>query len=577
VLGAAASTVLWLHAESSLGAEREARRLLQLSYGRLDSSNRELNRSNRELERARVLERDARLRGEERFRLALRAVQDTIEGPDDTSLLRLTDAPGSRQRVILRIIDLYKTLQASLEGDPTTEARVQLARSYIRLSRLTAEVGSADVARAAMNTAIEIRHELATREPENPARLLDEAATLAERGAIERQFNLNDAAMQSFQDARVLIESVVRRNPEDARAQDQLSWCLGNLGATQLGDRQPEESLRTQRSVLEIREGLMRRDPGNIMYRAGRAWCRLDVAHCYRNLGRFPEAIATFELARREFEAIHRERPDDASLTLWLVDFLNHLATVLVSDREFDRALSASEQACRLTEELALAHPKFQRYTLMLALNLHNHSSRLLAANLPAGAPLDRSAALYENLVKSYPGVYQYRLELLRVRVGQVQQARARGDRRAADEAARRAVDRCLPMTQEPTADESLNCAINCYLHLALTALDGHRRADAESALKTSESLLRQVETIDPTIQYNLACVLAQLSAQAKSAADRATLNDRAMTTLLQSVASGDGDNSSLRDDADLTPLRHRPEYQLLLLDLAFPTDPFSG
>ena len=41
--------------------------------------------------------------------------------------------------MLLRIIELYKLLQASLEGDPAPEARSQLAWSYIRLSRLTAE------------------------------------------------------------------------------------------------------------------------------------------------------------------------------------------------------------------------------------------------------------------------------------------------------------------------------------------------------------------------------------------------------------------------------------------------------
>src|SRR5262249_59859845 len=120
-------------------------------------------------------EREARLRAQERFDLALRAVHVTIEGPGDTSILRLTDALGSRQGVLLRIIELYKTLQASLEGDPTPEARAQLAASYARLGWLTAEVGSADVARAALDKAIEIRHELSARERDHPGRLCAEA------------------------------------------------------------------------------------------------------------------------------------------------------------------------------------------------------------------------------------------------------------------------------------------------------------------------------------------------------------------------------------------------------------------
>ena len=163
-VGTAVSTVLWLRAEASLRAQRHAGRLLQSSFEGLNRSNRDAptERSRRETSSGTPASR-----AQERFGLALRAVQDTIEGPGDTSILRLTDAHGSRQGVLLRIIDLYKKLQASLEGDPTSEARTQLAASYIRLGSLTAEVGSADIARAALDKSIEIRHELSAREPDN--------------------------------------------------------------------------------------------------------------------------------------------------------------------------------------------------------------------------------------------------------------------------------------------------------------------------------------------------------------------------------------------------------------------------
>jgi serine/threonine-protein kinase len=577
VVGTAVATSLWLRAEASLDAERNTRELLQLSYAGLNRSYRELDSSHRELEQAQLLERNARIRAQERFGLALRAVQDTIEGPGETSILRLTDAHGSRQGVLLRIIELYKTLQASLEGDPTPEARAQLAASYARLGWLTAEVGSADVARAALEKAIEIRHELSAREPDNPRRRFEEAMALTERGYLERRFAQNEPAMRSYQEAQALLDSLARRDPEDERIQIELSWCLGNLGATQLAASHPDEALRTHLRVLAIREGLVRRQPGNIDYRAGRAWSRLDIAACLRNLDRLPEAVAALDRARREFEELHRERPNDASLTLWPVDFWNRLADALQAQGEYGPMLSASSRACTLAEEVARAHPEIPRYTQVLAANLRNHSSRQRAAQRPAHAALDRSAALYEDLVKSYPGVNQYRLELLRARIQQVGLARDEGDHAAADQAARAAVDRCAPLTRDPAADVSLACAATCHLHLALTSLENNRRAEAERALQTAESIIGRLKTVDPVLRYDLACVLAQLGVRAGPAADRAALNDRAMNTLLLAVTTGFRDHAFIRNDPDLAPLRHRSEYQLLLLDLAFPVDPFSG
>ncbi len=114
------------------------------------------------------------------------------------------------------------------------------------------------------------------------------------------------------------------------------------------------------------------------------------------------------------------------------------------------RMLSASEQACHLADELAQAHPEIPRYRHNLAANLRAHSNRQLAAKLPAHAALDRSASLYEDLVRSYPGVDQYRFDLLRVRLQQVFLARAAGDHAAADAAARGAVNRCDPADPKP-------------------------------------------------------------------------------------------------------------------------------
>ena len=584
VVGTAASTGLWLRAEASLGAERHARRLLQLSYEGLDRSNRELDRSNRELDRSnreREQARDPRAgrppRAQERFRLALRAVQDTIEGPGETSILRLTDAHGSRQGVLLRIIDLYKKLQASLEGDPTIEARTQLAASYARLGWLTAEVGSADVARAALDKSIEIRHDLSAREPDNPWRLLEEAIALVERGNIERRFLRNEPAMRTYQEAHALLDSLAHRHPEIDRFQTQLSWCLGNLGATQLVAGQPDEALRTHLRVLEIREGLVRRAPGNTTYRADRAWSRLDIAMCLRALDRLPEAVAALEHGWREIEEVHRERPGDAHFTNWLVEFLNPLADALQAHREYSRMLSASEEACRLAEELARAHPEVPRYTHALADNLRNHSSRLTAANLPGHAALDRSASLYEELVRTYPGVNKYRVDLINVRLQQSLLARARSDHAAADEMARRAVQ---PVHSTDPGTGRRRVADVRRQHLSQPGPDRPRRPPPRRgrarALQTAESLIRRIKTGDSVPRYNLACALAQLSASAGWTAHRAALTERAMDALHLAVKSGFRDHAFISSDPDLIPLRHRPEYQLLLLDLAFPADPFS-
>jgi hypothetical protein len=50
----------------------------------------------------------------------------------------------------------------------------------------------------------------------------------------------------------------------------------------------------------------------------------------------------------------------------------------------------------------------------------------------------------------------------------------------------------------------------------------------------------------------------------------------RAMDALRRAMAAGYRDVQWMRRDPDLDPLRSRPEFQALLLDLTFPEDPFA-
>ncbi len=71
---------------------------------------------------------------------------------------------------------------------------------------------------------------------------------------------------------------------------------------------------------------------------------------------------------------------------------------------------------------------------------------------------------------------------------------------------------------------------------------------------------------------------LAAMAAEAASGITddgRKIETDKAMATLQQTVAAGFRDAAKLRDEADFVPLRVRPDFQLLIMDLAMPDDPF--
>jgi hypothetical protein len=88
---------------------------------------------------------------------------------------------------------------------------------------------------------------------------------------------------------------------------------------------------------------------------------------------------------------------------------------------------------------------------------------------------------------------------------------------------------------------------------------------------------------------YNLACAEALASAAARNdpklePAERSRCSERlaarAVFLLDRSRVAGyfrdPAQVDGLRNDADLDPLRARPDFQALMMDLAFPPDPFS-
>jgi serine/threonine-protein kinase len=87
------------------------------------------------------------------------------------------------------------------------------------------------------------------------------------------------------------------------------------------------------------------------------------------------------------------------------------------------------------------------------------------------------------------------------------------------------------------------------------------------------------LSTVD---RYNLACVHAVLAGIAAAPGSGMTASegraeaDRAMHWLRQAVDAGYRNVALMQRDHDLDPLRSRPDFQLLLMDLEFPDDPFA-
>jgi hypothetical protein len=101
----------------------------------------------------------------------------------------------------------------------------------------------------------------------------------------------------------------------------------------------------------------------------------------------------------------------------------------------------------------------------------------------------------------------------------------------------------------------------------------------AEAAQAARDAIA--IRSGDPDFTYNMACELAHCvtlvgSDDSDARAERDRYARWAIDGLRGAVTAGFRDFAHMKVDADLDPLRRRDDFQLLMMDLTFPTVPFA-
>jgi hypothetical protein len=110
------------------------------------------------------------------------------------------------------------------------------------------------------------------------------------------------------------------------------------------------------------------------------------------------------------------------------------------------------------------------------------------------------------------------------------------------------------------------------------------RRGEATTAYERALEGYEGLTSKNASVIYNIACAHAclasLLAAEPGPSPSRRALAaghlDQAMASFRQAVEAGYRDPRLIAGDHDLDPLRSRPDFRQLMMDLAFPDDPFA-
>jgi eukaryotic-like serine/threonine-protein kinase len=589
--------------------------------GELKTLNSRLNRSNIELaaEKARV---------QERFDLAMKAIQTFHTGVSEDFLLKEEQFKSLRDRLLNSAGDFYGKLGALLKNATDRPSRQALSRANFELAELTGKVGRKEDALAAHRQVLATREALAAEPGANPEMKIEVGRSLTEVASLLEAKGRTDEALATYRSSESLLSDLTGAAPP-ARAA--LAGCRSRMGGLLSATGKNAEALAVYRLARSEQEALAGapgaaseaqydlvatiKRIGILLYQTGKpaeaeaefnnalmayreladdhldiTEYRFELAYLHGNLGQVLQQTGRLSAAEVEYNkamAISRELADAyPSVT----SFRRHVAVsheqlgwLQGQTGETSQREAEYRTAMAIWQKLADDNPTVIEFRIGLA-RMHNNLGMVLSQTgrlAEAEAECRQALAIKQKLADENPAVTDFRITLARSRINLGVMLKGAGKPSEAQAEFRQA----LTMEQKLADD---NPAVyrgtlargmqgRAMARLALGDPAG-AAADARRALGIWDALPART---GQDWFWTACCraALAGLAARAGSGvpASEATAEaDTAMTLLTKAVGLGYSDADALRTKTALDPLRGRPDFRLLMMDLAFPAEPIA-
>jgi serine/threonine-protein kinase len=429
-------------------------------------------------------------------------------------------------------------LKLAHDNPAVTDFPSQLAASRHNLAMLLAQTSKSSEAEAEYRQALAIQQKLADDHPAVTQFRQFLANHRASLGTLLWQMGKPLEGEAEYRGALQVYQKLAHDHPAITKFQSAVAMSHYNLGPLLWDLDKPSEAEAEARKAMVIYQKLAHDNPAVPAFESDLAGATHNLATLLKMRGRPDEALVMFERARASSEAAVRADPAVPRYRDHLARHHTEIGELLHQGGRRAEAMTAHQQARTILQKLADDHPNVPEYRNQLASSDNITSDLLRRLGRPAQARdgYERAVAIREALVQENPKLTRYRSDL----AGSLcRRGRARGD---------------------------------------LGDLAG-AAADARRALAIWDKL----PTRSGQEWFETACgqaALASLAGRdgsgvaALEGPDRA---DRAMNRLRKAVDGGYRNLDAFRTEPALDPLRSRDDYRLLMMDLAFPTEPFAA
>jgi serine/threonine-protein kinase len=385
-----------------------------------DRSNRQLDAKNRELS-------SAKARAEGRVDLAVRAIENFRKAVEENVDVKNRPELAPLRKALLRspqdfYRELRRDIEASREAQPESLAR--LAQAEFGLAEITKQIDSVPDAIRSYQEAIDILSALARGQPAATTYRSDLAQAYYNLGSLQSDAGRPGEGRAQFERARALLEALVRNRPDDVSYRVRLALLVNALGVFHSDAQRMAEARVEYERALEILDPVARDHPSDVGYRSTASRIYNNLGYVLRSTGHWPEARVHLERACDLREALVRDQPEADELRAGLA-FVRYNLGELLHDHGLKAEASAHyERAGELWMSLAREHPTVTKYRAELGRlyglwgYLQWGDGRLDEAR----KNLELSRAIREELVREHPDVliHQTGMGWTYLRLGQV-------------------------------------------------------------------------------------------------------------------------------------------------------------
>jgi eukaryotic-like serine/threonine-protein kinase len=449
-------------------------------------------------------------------------------------ILSVTHRPSEAEAEYRKALTLYQKLD---DNPAATDFRNRVANIHNSLGNLLNGTGNPLAAETEYRMAMEIYQKLADDSPT----VTDFRSSLAighnNLGVLLATTGKPSEAEQEYRKAMAVYRKLADDNFAVTDFRNRLANTHNNLGLLLSGIGRPSDAEDQYRKALALHQKLADDNPAVTDFRSQLASSNNYLGILLSGTGRPSQAEAHY----RQAVALYQKLADDnlavTQFQAGLAGGHMNLGVLLSSTDRPSEAETEYRKALALFQKLADAEPGNPGWRRAVAMSLNN----LADLDNDAGrfdaaiARLKESCAIHERLAHDHPTLSDYRSGLAFALTG-LGRAHHRAGRSA-------------------------------------QAVDPLRRA---IALRDAIPNLNFDARYDLARDHGLLASIATDHRSGPSAGFAASEADRAMAVLRIAVAAGYRDAAGLRTDPDLAPLRDRPDFRLLLLDLSFPAEPFA-